>query len=315
MTVLLVDADGRLRWRTTGPVSEHSGSELRAALTAGASLDAGAAESLSIEQFEFAFDSQFRPFLALIGVTSGTAHVTLTAERSWRASGRGRAKPDRQCARRVPHGPYHWYKAIGRGSFVDRGHLWHNDSRWCLRVVARPVPGLTPVGPLRHPGITLTLAEPERFVASLRRRAGSRVNGHRRRRGGGRDGLHRSAAGRRSRRGRPSRAMPGPHPGQAGRGTWRGGRGRPGDVLDGESLAAAFAKPARRTTWSIRSACSRTGRPVIGPRRRTSAAQPRRGPRTGRVSRRFGRRRRARSRRIWRAVMRSVASSLRVGCP
>ena len=39
--LLLVDADGRLRWRTTGPVSEHSGSELRAALTADSSQDAG----------------------------------------------------------------------------------------------------------------------------------------------------------------------------------------------------------------------------------------------------------------------------------
>ena len=37
VTVLLVDADGRLRWRTTGPVSEHSGSELAAAITAGSS--------------------------------------------------------------------------------------------------------------------------------------------------------------------------------------------------------------------------------------------------------------------------------------
>src|SRR6476620_1525288 len=63
VTVLLVDADGRLRWRTTGPVTEHSGSELRAAITAGASPDAGAAESLSIEQFEFAFDSRFRRLL------------------------------------------------------------------------------------------------------------------------------------------------------------------------------------------------------------------------------------------------------------
>src|SRR3954452_12887417 len=75
VTVLLVDADGRVRWRTTGPASERSGSELRAALAADLSPHAGAAEPSPIEQFEFAFDSQFRPLLALIGVTSGTAHV------------------------------------------------------------------------------------------------------------------------------------------------------------------------------------------------------------------------------------------------
>ena len=46
--------------RTTGPVREQSAVELRATITAGASRDAGATESLAIEQFEFAFDSQFR---------------------------------------------------------------------------------------------------------------------------------------------------------------------------------------------------------------------------------------------------------------
>ena len=33
VTVLLVDADGRVRWRTTGPVTEHSGAGLLATLT------------------------------------------------------------------------------------------------------------------------------------------------------------------------------------------------------------------------------------------------------------------------------------------
>ena len=175
VTVLLVDADGRLRWRTTGPVSEHSGSELRAALTADLSPDAGAAESLSIEQFEFAFDSQFRPFLALIGVTSGTAHVTLTAEQLVARFGPWTCETPIGNVRDVCRtGPYHWYKAIGpRGSFVDRGLTFGTTTQGGVCVLLRePVPGLTPVGPLRHPGITLTLAEPERFVASLRRRAG-----------------------------------------------------------------------------------------------------------------------------------------------
>jgi hypothetical protein len=175
VTVLLVDADGRLRWRTTGPVREHSASELRAALTAGPSGGAGAAESLSIEQFEFAFDSQFRPFLALIGVTSGTAHVTLTAEQLVARFGPWTCETPIGNVRDVcRRGPYHWYKAIGpRGSFVDRGLTFGTTTKGGVCVLLRdPVPGLAPVGALRHPGITLTLAEPERFVASLRRRAG-----------------------------------------------------------------------------------------------------------------------------------------------
>jgi hypothetical protein len=175
VTVLLVDGAGRLRWRTTGPVTEHSGSALRASLTVDGSRDADAAGLLSIEQFEFAFDSRFRPFLALIGVTSGTAHVTLTAEQLVARFGPWTCETAIGNVRDVCRtGPYHWYKAIGpRGSFVDRGLTFGTTTRGGVCVLLRqPVPGLTPVDPLRHPGITLTLAEPERFVASLRRRAG-----------------------------------------------------------------------------------------------------------------------------------------------
>ena len=139
-------------------MSEHSGSELQAALTADSSQDAGAAELLSIEQFEVAFDSQVRPFLALLGVTSGTAHVTLTAEQLVARFGPWTCETAIGNVRDVCRtGPYHWYKAIGpRGSFVDRGLTFGTTARGGVCVLLRePVPGLTPVGPLRHPGITL----------------------------------------------------------------------------------------------------------------------------------------------------------------
>jgi len=175
VTVLLVDSDGRLQWRTTGPVTEHAGAGLLATLTADASDNAGVDELLSIEQFEFEFDSQFRPFLALIGVTSGTAHVTLTADRLVARFGPWTCDTPIDNVRDVCRtGPYHWYKAIGpRGSFVDRGLTFGTTTSGGVCVLLRePVAGLVPVGPLRHPGITLTLAEPERFARSLRRRAG-----------------------------------------------------------------------------------------------------------------------------------------------
>jgi ATP synthase subunit 10 len=174
VTVLLIDADGRLRWRTSGPVTEHTGAALLAALAVDTSHDADAAE-LSIEQFEFAFDSRFRPFLALMGVTSGTSYVTLTAARLVVRFGPWTCDTSIRNVRDVCiTGPYQWYKAIGpRGSFVDRGVTFGTTASGGVCVLLRePVPGLTPLGLLRHPGITLTLAEPERFVSSLRLRAG-----------------------------------------------------------------------------------------------------------------------------------------------
>ncbi len=175
VTVLLVDSDGRLRWRTTGRVTEHAGAVLLATLTADASRHAGAADPLSIEQFEFEFDPRFRPFLAVLGVTPSTAHVTLTADRLVARFGPWTCETPIGNVRDVcPTGPYQWYKCIGpRGSFVDRGLTFGTTTSGGVCVLLRePVPGLAPVGPLRHPGITLTLAEPERFVSSLRRRAG-----------------------------------------------------------------------------------------------------------------------------------------------
>ncbi|MFI5047198.1 MAG: hypothetical protein ACHQIG_09045 [Acidimicrobiia bacterium] len=139
------------------------------------SSTAGAAGPQSIEQFEFAFDRRFRPILALIGVTPGRAQVTLTPERLAARFGPWRCETPIGNVRDVRRtGPYHWYKAIGpRGSFVDRGLTFGTTTAGGVCVLLRePVPGLTPRGSLRHPGITLTVAEPDRFAASLRRRAG-----------------------------------------------------------------------------------------------------------------------------------------------
>jgi hypothetical protein len=173
VTVLLIDVHGRLRWRTTGPVTERATSDLLATLAA--EDHEGADEVLAIEQFEFEFDEKFRPLLALIGVTPGTTHVTLTCERLVARFGPWTCETPISNVRDVCRtGPYQWYQAIGpRGSFVDRGLTFGTTSKGGVCVLLREsVPGLVPVGSLRHPGITLTLAEPERFISSLRRRAG-----------------------------------------------------------------------------------------------------------------------------------------------
>ena len=172
VTVLLVGANGRVRWRASGRVAEHAVSGLLAALADDGHELAG--ELPAIEQFEFEFDARFRPMLAMIGVTPGTAHVTLTRDRFVARFGPWTCETSITNVREVCHtGPYQWYKAIGpRGSFVDRGVTFGTTTKGGVCVLFdEPVPGLAPIGALRHPGITLTLAEPERFVSSLRRRA------------------------------------------------------------------------------------------------------------------------------------------------
>jgi len=174
VTVLLVDSDGRVCWRTTGPANGSAGSGLRRALAA-PKPTAKARVLRPIEQFAFDFDRRFRPILAVAGITPGTACVTLTPERLLVRFGPWSCETALTNVREVCRtGPYQWYKAIGpRGSFVDRGVTFGTSTHGGVCVLLRePVAGLTPLGPLRHPGVTVTLAEPDRFVASLRRRAG-----------------------------------------------------------------------------------------------------------------------------------------------
>ncbi len=176
VAVLLVDADGGVRWRTTGPATVRAGHELLAVLAAGDTHDIPAGNrSPEVEQFEFAFEPRFRPMLAVIGITPGTAHLTLTPERLMARFGPWTCETAITNVREVClTGPYRWFKAIGpRGSFVDRGLTFGTTTRRGVCVLLRePVTGLAPDGLLRHPGITLTLAEPDRFASSLRRRAG-----------------------------------------------------------------------------------------------------------------------------------------------
>lgn len=67
-------------------------------------------------------------------------------------------------------GPYHPLKIIGppRLSMADRGLTFATNAERgvCIRFF-RPVAGIEPSGRLRHPGLTVTVADPEGLVASL----------------------------------------------------------------------------------------------------------------------------------------------------
>lgn len=135
---------------------------------------------MTAERFPFAFDPAYRWFLALAGVTPWTAHVTLTDD-------------DRLVARFGPWvcetplanvtgmcltGPYRGYRAIGaRASFVDRGLTFGTTTAGGVCLLLRePVPGLEPTGRMRHPGITLTVADRTGFAAAITARTGIEVD-------------------------------------------------------------------------------------------------------------------------------------------
>lgn len=71
-------------------------------------------------------------------------------------------------------GPYAWWKVAGpRLSFADRGLTFGTTARaGVCRRFRDPVAGIEPTGVLRHPGLTVTVAEPDLLVEHLRTRIG-----------------------------------------------------------------------------------------------------------------------------------------------
>ena len=68
-------------------------------------------------------------------------------------------------------GPFSPLRALGvRLSLADRGLTFGTTTRGgvCLRF-RDPVPGIEPWGVLRHPGLTVTVAEPELVAATINR--------------------------------------------------------------------------------------------------------------------------------------------------
>jgi hypothetical protein len=172
VTVLRVDHEGRIIWRTTGAWTKAHADELLAPLGAPADAPDGHEE---VEQFHFEFEPRYRALLALLGVTPGTATVTLDADRMVARFGFWTCVTTFDNVREVcTTGPYRGYRAIGpRGSMADRGLTFGSTTAGGVCMLFRePVHGLDPFGAIDHPGLTVTVADRERFATSLRRRAG-----------------------------------------------------------------------------------------------------------------------------------------------
>jgi hypothetical protein len=67
-------------------------------------------------------------------------------------------------------GGFHWLKTAGPPhlSFADRGVTFatNGDRAVCVRF-AVPVPAIDPTRTIRHPGATLTVAQPEQLLHAL----------------------------------------------------------------------------------------------------------------------------------------------------
>ena len=121
--------------------------------------------------FDFSFDLLHRAFGLPLGITPRTAQVEVDGDRLvarfglWHVS-----TPLTNVEGTETSGPYSPFKTVGPAhlSVADRGLTFATNSRrgLCIRF-REPVPGIEPTGRLRHPGLTVTVADVEGLAAVL----------------------------------------------------------------------------------------------------------------------------------------------------
>jgi hypothetical protein len=129
---------------------------------------------MAVEVFGFEFDALHRRVSRLFGVSERNAVVTLHDTQfeacfgPWRMS-----TPYGNISAVEVTGPYQLVKTIGppRLSIADRGLSFASNSRAGVCLNFRDaVPGVEPTGRLRHPNLTVTVADPAGLAAALRSR-------------------------------------------------------------------------------------------------------------------------------------------------
>ncbi len=122
-------------------------------------------------RFPFDFDRRFRPVLAVLGVRPGNASVLVTRREVTVGFGLWRMRIPRSNVAGVQvSGPFRWWKVLGPHlSLADRGVTFGTSTRRgvCIRL-REPQPGLVPGRLLRHPGVTVTVADPQSLAKKLR---------------------------------------------------------------------------------------------------------------------------------------------------
>lgn len=119
--------------------------------------------------FEFEFESQYAWMLGVLGIRSGNSHVEVGDVELHAKFGRWEiVTPLSNITGYERSGNYKWFRVIGiRGSWVDHGLTFGSSTRQgvCFKF-AEPVDKLIP-GMKPHPGLTVTVADPDGLVAAL----------------------------------------------------------------------------------------------------------------------------------------------------
>lgn len=123
------------------------------------------------ERFDFSFAPRYQRVARVFGITPSTAWVEVNDERfqarfgPWRVS-----TPLHNITDVAITGPYAFVKTAGpaRLAITDRGLTFAtNGEQGVLISFATPIRGLDPLGVLRHPELTVTVAETDRLAALL----------------------------------------------------------------------------------------------------------------------------------------------------
>jgi hypothetical protein len=131
--------------------------------------------------FRFAFTRSYRLAAAPFGVTPGRALVVVDDEQGMLTARFGPWRlrtPLTNIVGTTPTGPYGLLKTAGPAhlSFADRGlTMATNPHRGLCIEFAEPVPGIEPTGRVRHPALTVTVADIAGLAARLP--AGQRRSG------------------------------------------------------------------------------------------------------------------------------------------
>ncbi len=118
--------------------------------------------------FPYEFDRRAQPFLRLVGARADRDGVRVDDERVVATFGPFNATIERSNIKAVSvTGPYRWYKAIGpRLSAADHGLTFGTTTAGgvCIEF-HQPIRAV--FGPWAHPGVTLTVADPNAFAATI----------------------------------------------------------------------------------------------------------------------------------------------------